>query len=316
MDYPTIETVTDITHKHAGVLGLGVINHVESALIGQGEANLNVLVKVNQSHNFNLRIGLRDKESERTLQSEFDMLQLAPEGIGPGVFVVDFSRAEMAAPYMLLEYVAGDLKKTWDMTDLKAHAHTLARLHERKFDQHGAIGHLSDAPYDFLRRFDVAVEYWQTNHPHLLEIPIVQRLLPPIRHFVTVNNSLFTSLRRFTIVHGDAHPQNILFDGNRLCYIDWEWAVIGDPACDIAMIGWDIATGWQMELTGESLDSFLDTYLALEPDDALRQRRDVWMVYTMYFDQIYHRTQIPTDSTGKQLYTVQQIETYLSQRFL
>ncbi len=71
-----------------------------------------------------------------------------------------------------------------------------------------------------------------------------------------------------------------------------------------------------MELTGERLDSFLDTYLALEPDDTLRQRRDLWMVYTMFFDQMYHRTQISTDSTGKQAYTVRQIETYLTDRFL
>lgn len=316
MDYPTIETVTAIIHNHADALGLESVNQVESALIGQGEANLNVLVKVNRSHGFNLRIGLRDKESERTLQSEFDMLQIVPKGVGPGAFVVDFSRTQLPAPYMLLEYVAGELKPTWEMADLQAHARTLARLHRRKFDQHGAIGQLSDAPYDFLRRFEVAVEYWQTHHPHLLDIPIVQRLMTPIRHFVTANNALFTGLRRFAVVHGDAHPQNILFDGDRLCYIDWEWAVIGDPACDVAMIGWDIATNWQMKLTGERLDNFLDAYLALEPDDTLRQRRDVWMIYTMYFDQIYHRTQIPTDSTGKQLYTVQQIETYLTQRFL
>jgi hypothetical protein len=40
------------------------------------------------------------------------------------------------------------------------------------------------------------------------------------------------------------------------------------------------------------------------------------MVSTMFFDQLYHRTQIPSDSTGKQAYTVQQIETYLNARFL
>ncbi len=95
-----------------------------------------------------------------------------------------------------------------------------------------------------------------------------------------------------------------------------EWATIGDPACDLATVGWDIATAWQFELTGERLDRFLETYLMLEPDDTLRQRRDVWMVYTMFFDQMYHRTQIPSDMTGKQADTVRQIETYLRQRFV
>lgn len=109
---------------------------------------------------------------------------------------------------------------------------------------------------------------------------------------------------------------NILFTGDRVRSIDWAWAAIGDPASDIAMIGWDIATAWQMESTGERLDAFLETSLELEPDDTLRQRRDLWMVYTMFFDQMYHRAQIPDDSTGRQSYTVQQIETYLTDRFL
>ncbi|MCB0209457.1 MAG: aminoglycoside phosphotransferase family protein [Anaerolineae bacterium] len=316
MEYPTIETVTAIMHKHGAALGLESISHVETAAIGQGEANRNVLVTVDKARDFNVRIGLRDKESERTLQGEFNVLQRVPEGIGPQAFVVDFTRAEMAAPYMVLEYVAGAVKQTWDRADLEAHARTLARLHRQKFNVHGAVGQLSDASYDFLHRFDVAVEYWRTHHPYLLEIPIVQRLLPRIRHYIAGNNDLFTGLRRFCLVHGDAHPQNILFDGDRLRYIDWEWAVVGDPACDIAMIGWDIPTHWQMELTGERLEEFIEAYLALEPDDTLRRRRDVWMVYTMYFDHIYHRTQIAADTTGRQLYTVQQIEGYLVERFL
>jgi aminoglycoside phosphotransferase (APT) family kinase protein len=316
MDAPTIETVTAIIRKHRDVLALAEIDHVASSVIGQGEASLNVLVTVNRSQRFNLRIGLRGKESERTLQAEFDMLQVVPEGIGPRAFVVDFSQTHLRQPYMLLEYIPGELKKTWDTEDLLAHARALARLHKRKFDRHGAISDLSNRSYDFLHRFDVALNYWQTHHPYLLDIAIVQRLLPPIRQFVNDHNDLFTSLRRFTIVHGDAHPLNVLFRGDRVYYIDWEQATIGDPACGVAMVGWDIATSWQMQLAGEQLDRFLDAYLSLEPDETLRERRDVWMVYTMCFDQMYHRTQIPTDSTGRQAHTVQQIETYLVDRFL
>jgi hypothetical protein len=36
----------------------------------------------------------------------------------------------------------------------------------------------------------------------------------------------------------------------------------------------------------------------------------------MFFDQLYHRTQISSDTTERQAYTVQQIEIYLTQRFL
>jgi len=71
-----------------------------------------------------------------------------------------------------------------------------------------------------------------------------------------------------------------------------------------------------LELKGERLDGFLAAYLVLEPDETLCERRDLWMVSTMFFDQLYHRTQISSDTTERQAYTVQQIEIYLTQRFL
>src|SRR5215204_5506940 len=200
MELPTQETVRAIIREHQDIFALDRITSVESALIGQGEANLNMLITVNQSQQFNLRIGLRDKESERTLQSEFDILQIVPKGIAPRAFMVDFSRTQLSQPYMLLEYIAGERKQAWQMEDLQTHARTLAHLHQRKFDRHGAIGNLSDAPYDFLYRYDVALRYWQTHHPYLLEIPMVQQLLPPIRHFISTRAALFTDLRRFAII--------------------------------------------------------------------------------------------------------------------
>jgi aminoglycoside phosphotransferase (APT) family kinase protein len=316
MEFPSNDMVMAMIRQHCAALGMERVEQVESALLGQGEANRNILVTVNQAYRFNLRIGLRNEESLRTLQSEFAMLRAIPAEIGPRAFAADLSRANFSHPYIVLEYIDGAVKANWDTDDFQAHARTLARLHQRKFDRHGAINQLTDAPYDFLHRFDVALHYWQNNFSYLLDIPVVRRLIPPIRHFVAAHNTLFTNLRRFTVMHGDAHPLNILFQNDRVRYIDWEWAEIGDPACDLAMLGWDVATAWQIELTGERRDRFLDAYLVLEPDHALRQRRDVWMVFKMCFDQMYHRTQLANDPTGKQAYTVQQIEAYLTHRFL
>lgn len=316
LELPSTEAVKSIIQEHCPVLGLAQVEDIELALIGQGEANCNVLVTVNQSHRFNLRIGLRNEASVRTLQSEYDVLQVVPERIGPRAFLVDFSRTYLPQPYMLLEFLEGTLKEGWEAADLQSYARVLSRLHQRKFDHHGSIAQPATTRFDFQRRFEVAIDYWRTHHPHLLDLPIVRHLRPQVRHFIDAHNHLFINLAHFTFVHGDAHPLNILFADDQIYLIDWEWAAIGDPAQDIAMLGWDIDTAWQMKLTGAQLDHFLETYLALQPDDTLSQRRDVWMVYTMFFDQIYHRTQIPTDPTGKQAYTVQQIETYLTDRFL
>lgn len=316
MGMPSIATISIILENYRDLLGLQRIAHIAVDLLGRGEANLNVVVTVEYARRFNLRIGLRGEESKQTLQREYDILQLVPEGIAPRAFVVDVSCSLLPQPYSVLSYVEGAVKQEWTTPDLLHHARTLARLHAGKFAQHGAIGHLSTAPFDFLHRFDVALDYWQTHHPYLLEIALVQRLVPAIRQFVRASNELFTRLHGFSIVHGDAHPLNILFNDAQVQYIDWEWASIGDPAQDVAAVGWDIATAWQMQLMGARLAEFLAGYLALQPDDTLSARRDVWMVYTMFFDQMYHRTQIPADATGRQLQTVSQIESYLARRFL
>jgi len=45
--------------------------------------------------------------------------------------------------------------------------------------------------------------------------------------------------RPAVLLHGDLLPQNILYDvlmGGRLGVVDWEFAKIGDPACDLAIV--------------------------------------------------------------------------------
>jgi aminoglycoside phosphotransferase (APT) family kinase protein len=140
-------------------------------------------------------------------------------------------------------------------------------------------------------------------------------LLPAIRRFVADHSRLFADLRTFTIVHGDLHPLNILFYDDHLYYIDWQWARVGDPAHDVAMIGWSTANSPGMELTGRRLDAFLDTYLMHDVDPTLRQRRDVWMVYSMFFDYLYFRGGISADSTGKPSSGTREIKAYLTERF-
>lgn len=315
MQQPAESTLTTIIRRHQAALQLAQVTQVSATVLGQGEANLNMLVRVNQAQHFNVRIGLRGPESARTLQQEQAALQLVPPGIGPRAYVVDVSGRDLAQPYSILEYLPGVIKAAWSDADLLLHAHTLAQLHQRTFNQHGDLAQPSDSALDMLQRFDAAVRYWATREPAILALPHNQRLLPTLRDFIATHNQLFTSLRSFTLVHGDLHKLNIVFSGAHIRYIDWESAQIGDPALDLAMIGWDVATAWQMELSSQRRERFLHAYLQQRADPTLITRRDVWMVYTMFFDQIYHRTQIASDTSGRQAHTVQQIERYLRARF-
>lgn len=315
MELPPIVTIRDIVQAQQAALGLKRVDGLAATLLGQGEANLNVLLTLDDGRQLNLRIGMRGAASAETLRREFAILRLAPAGSAPQAYAADFSERLLPAPYLLLEYLPGSSKTDWTTADLARHARSLARLHTRTFPYHGDAEQPTAPPFDMLQRFDVALDYWRRATPELLELAVSRRLLAPIRHFIAERQPLFAALNQFAVVHGDAHPLNVLFDGDQVRYIDWEWAALGDPAMDVAAIGWDISTAWQFELTGNRLERFLAAYQEQRADATLAERREVWMLFTMFFDQLYHRTQIAGDTTGRQAYTVERIEGYLLGRF-
>lgn len=312
----TPELVIRLLHQHRDALALTRFEQVTVELIGRGEANLNLRVRLEAGSDLNLRIGLRGDESADALRREFAILRAVPPEVGPRAFVQDFTGAELPYPYLFLEYLTGDISQRWSRADYEAHARALARLHGQAYAGHGDLDNPSTKPLDMVTRFDAACRYWVERRPDIFALPPVSRLHTAIRQYMVAQNAHFTALRRFSLVHGDAHWRNILLHEGRVRYIDWEWATLGDPACDVAKVGWDVATAWQFKLTGEDLERYLATYLALLPDPTLRTRREAWMIFTMFFDQIYHRTRLNDDQTGRHMFTVEQLEHYLTERLL
>ena len=66
--------------------------------------------------------------------------------------------------------------------------------------------------------------------------------------------------------HNDPGPQNILFDGTRLCMIDWETAYRNDPLVDVAIIADNFAR------TPEPEAALLASWLGRTPDKAMVAR--------------------------------------------
>jgi len=66
--------------------------------------------------------------------------------------------------------------------------------------------------------------------------------------------------------HNDPNPGNILFDGERLWFIDWETAYRNDPLTDIAILAQNHAPTPELE------DVLLHSWLGRPPDRALRAR--------------------------------------------
>jgi aminoglycoside phosphotransferase (APT) family kinase protein len=66
--------------------------------------------------------------------------------------------------------------------------------------------------------------------------------------------------------HNDPHPDNILFDGERLWLIDWETAYRNDPLVDVAIFTLYLAASPELE------GVLLQSWLGRAPDRALRAR--------------------------------------------
>lgn len=67
-------------------------------------------------------------------------------------------------------------------------------------------------------------------------------------------------LEPITLIHADLIPENIIDDGTKLWFIDWEYAGIGHPAIDLAFIAMNF------ELSDYQLDSFVALHGDLNPD--------------------------------------------------
>jgi len=230
-------------------------------------------------------------EGEAHLVREFERLALLPLGIGPTPLYLDTSRREVPYPCAILSFVPGEPHADWSVEDLRAHAATLARVHQHQVPYWGSIGEEQERPFDMRQRFHESLDYWEIAYRRLFEIDIVARLVPRLDVYIDAHNSLFTGLPAFSLVHGDPCVPNILFEQGEVRYIDWEWMVWGDPALDVAQLGWGIANPpWQIALTEGRLDAYLQAYQAHRPDPTVRERREVWMAYIKFFDHLHYRT--------------------------
>lgn len=61
-------------------------------------------------------------------------------------------------------------------------------------------------------------------------------------------------LRVTCFIHGDAFPENFVYDGSRMWLIDWEYAGRGDPAVDLAFVAMNF------DLSPDQTQRLLDAY--------------------------------------------------------
>ena len=141
----------------------------------------------------------------------------------------------------------------------------------------GGLHGLAYALGELLRRLQATPVF-----PHFVDYPdIVGRLFAHVRrtglfapglldvhveHLERVRQNYNEALEGLVSSHNDAHPGNLLFDGQRLWLVDWESAYRNDPMVDLAILIDSFAFSPELEVV------LARAWLARTPDEAFYSR--------------------------------------------
>lgn len=271
--------IKKVLQHHQKKLKIKDLSKIKISLLGQGENNLNILVKVDNKK-LNFRINQRP-EIEKNVKREFTFLKKLAKGIGPKPFFFDGSKAIIPHIFSIVSYIEGKKIKKWTKRHLQLHAKALKRLHKKKYS-YCLHKEKKESSIDIVSHFKGVLK----TYPQISKENQIPEITSLMRIFVQSNALLFSNLKQFSIFHGDLNIDNILFSKNSVKYIDWEWGGIGDPASDLVrhfMLVPNTDPG-MITLKGERLEYFFEQY---GMSKSFRKRVGFWYVYSRYFDLLY-----------------------------
>lgn len=304
-----------LVSTHGESLGINQYQSGSVRLLGRGESYFNFLVTINSQQQFNLRVWHRNNSDEQVIK-EFKLLQRIESPIAPKVWACDTSMKILPNPYFILEYLEGSEVSELSVSQVSELGRLLASLHQQRADSGQTPEGLEHSPIDFVKLFTNGMGYWKKHESRIFELPVVKKLWPQISSYISNVSHFINERSGSSLVHGDVHKFNILNTNNGLKLIDWEMAHSGDPALDLSKLIWPIETHWQWADASNALQRLIGSYQNNCEDPTMPQRVDAWQVYTMFFDQLYHRTQIDESlDYCPNKFTVEQIEAYLFARF-
>lgn len=119
---------------------------------------------------------------------------------------------------------------------------------------------------------------------------------------------------RFSLIHGDLIVGNIVTDDDRMGFIDWEWAELGDVAQDLAYIGGAVYGGPDyVPMTDDLVAHFVDRYVAAmraagkfsEDAATLNARRAGWEACERFLTMLHTTASSQDDgSAGDRITTI------------
>jgi aminoglycoside phosphotransferase (APT) family kinase protein len=280
----------------------------DATLIGTGESYAAWLVVARSAQDLRdprgprrvvVRVPRRPDLLPRPMAEEHAALLLAPEGIGPRPVHLEPGDGTRGSAYQVQEFVPGQVRPAAAWTDdlLAAHAQQLARLHERSYTGHGDVTaiHSLEPHLSIVRSAESGMQWWTEHHPDLVAADDVAALWPQVRALFEGVEPEFERLERFALIHGDAAVPNILVSGGVPRYVDWEWAMIGDPARDLGFIGGEVwLEPWYLGLGPDRLERYLTAYVEAAgggDPEPLATRARAWLVNEVFFVSLHFRRQ-------------------------
>ena len=207
---------------------------------------------------------------KRVAEKEVLLMNLFSD-IAPRVLLADSFDGH---PAIFMEYLKGPALSDTKITrkDLLRCARLLARIHSVKISPkiRSAIARkYLKVPEENL---DGSIEWLKSfgKRDEIVNRAII--VYRKFRRYYSENITAFTPV----ICHGDFKLNNIIKGGNSLKAIDWEAALVGDPAYDINVLLWVADAEGERLLSKELREDLLDEYLRIRPDATLRKRMTVY----------------------------------------
>ncbi len=187
------------------------------------------------SESYVLKLAL--PENSQQLKSEFHLLStLSASGLGVSQAINHFHHAEFSA--ILLTFLEGISRDSESITndDMDAIGEFLAKFHALDFDKHS---HDKRLDWDGLFTND---GLYHLGAEQLLvftddQIIIMDEVAAQVKQAM---ETLGTDSDQFGLIHGDLLLKNILFDGDAIHALDFEYASLGYYLYDLTPLLWQL----------------------------------------------------------------------------
>lgn len=233
--------------------------------LGIGEGNLNYLFKI-KNKKFICRINI-DRGVPNKSKKEYESLKRIENlNIAPKTFYYHPKDKKFSYGFIILEFIEGKpfrmKKRTYTQKQVKQIAFVLAELHSKNYEG------LLKKDYSFQYYLKHCKDYIKTINMHNNKLKNeLAEIHNRIGNFLSKKEE-----HKFSLIHGDVCPQNIVETKNGLKLIDWESLQCSDPAKDIANVLIDL------ELKKDDLNLFLREYQKIRKDPTIFERAKTYAV--------------------------------------